>query len=243
MIRVWLVAALGVGMATAARAADEGAARGVVRAVNEAAISSDLAMRILRLPFREGDAFKKDDVLVEFDCERLRADVKAAEAERRGHQAQYQSSARLSQMGAAGSSEVAVAASAVDKAAAVAEGLQARVKGCSIIAPFDGRVLDLAAHRYETPATNQPIIRIVDDRTLEIDMLLPASALADAKVGAPFRLVLDGTQRVVKGRIGRIGPALDIVSQTFKASGVPEESLEGVLPGMSGAVILDKPVM
>ena len=42
--------------------------RGVVRAVNTAAISTDLAVPIKKLNFRKGQGFKKDDVLVAFDC-------------------------------------------------------------------------------------------------------------------------------------------------------------------------------
>ncbi len=47
--------------------------RGIVRAVNQAALSTDIPMRIARLPFREGEQFKATDLLVEFDCRRQNA--------------------------------------------------------------------------------------------------------------------------------------------------------------------------
>lgn len=229
--------------AEAAEAAEAPTARGVVRALNDAAISSDMATRVIALPFREGEAFEKGATLVEFDCERLQGELKAAEAEQRGQLAAWRNSARLSQLGAAGANEVELAAAAHDKAAGVVEGLKARAKGCKIAAPFAGRVLDLNVRRYETPAANQPIIRIVDDSAVEIDMLLPAAAIATLKPGAPFKLTLDDTGRTIEGQVTRVGPALDIVSQTFKASGAPKGDLAGVLPGMSGTIILEKQTM
>lgn len=242
-MRTRVVVAISLALCGGGAAAEPVQIRGVVRAVNEATISSDIATRVVQLPFREGDAFKKNDVLVEFDCERLKAEFKSADAERRGQLTAWQNATRLSQLGAAGSHEVAMAAAAHDKAAGLAEGLQAKVKGCQILAPFDGRVLDLNIRRYETPAVTQPLLRIVDDRTLEIEMLLPASNLKDAKIGRPFKLILDDTGRPVLGKIVRVGPALDIVSQTFKAAGALTEGGDGVLPGVSGAIILENGVM
>jgi membrane fusion protein, multidrug efflux system len=236
-------ALLGTATLCPALAEEPSSLRGVVRAVNEAAISSDMATRVINLPFREGDAFKKADVLVEFDCDRLRADLKAADAERRGHHAAWENSARLFQMRAAGGHEVAMAAATHDKSAAIVEGLQARVKQCQIVAPFDGRILDLAVRRHETPAPNQPLIRILDDRSLEIDMLLPSSSIKDIKIGTPFLLKLDDTGVMITGEIVRVGAALDIVSQTFKASGLPKSTLVGILPGMSGTISLGKGAM
>jgi membrane fusion protein, multidrug efflux system len=226
-----------------AYANDPSALRGVVKAVNEAAISSDVGTRIVELPFREGQAFKKNDVLIAFDCDRLQADMKAAEAERRGHHAAWENAARLYQMRAAGAHEVSMAAATHDKSAAIVEGLQVRVKQCRIIAPFDGRILDLNVRKHETPSPSQPLIRILDDQSLEIDMLLPAASIATLKSGAQFDLTLDETGRVISGEITRVGAALDIVSQTFKASGIPKGDWSGILPGMSGTIIIKSGAM
>jgi membrane fusion protein, multidrug efflux system len=223
---------------TSAFASDISPMRGVIKAINEASISSDIGTRITELPFREGQSFKKNDLLIAFDCERLQADTKAADAERRGHYAAWENSARLYQLRAAGSHEVTMAAATHDKSAAIVEGLQARAKHCRILAPFDGRVLDLNVRKHETPSPSQPLIRILDDQSLEIDMLLPASSVNSIKTGAKFELTLDETNRVISGEITRVGAALDIVSQTFKASGILTSDKTGVLPGMSGSISL-----
>jgi membrane fusion protein, multidrug efflux system len=226
-----------------ALASDPSPLRGVVKAIHDANISSDIGTRIIDLPFREGQAFKKNDLLIAFDCERLQADIKAAEAERRGHHTAWENSARLYQLRAAGAHEVSLAAATHDKSQAIVEGLQVRLKHCRVLAPFDGRVLDLNIRKHETPSANQPLIRILDDQTLEIDMLLPASSLKTVKPGAKFELTLDETNRVIAGEITRVGAALDIVSQTFKAAGVIKDDLNGVLPGMSGTITIKSDAM
>ncbi|MEY2840242.1 MAG: hypothetical protein RJB60_2541, partial [Pseudomonadota bacterium] len=56
----------------------DGRARGVIRSINEATLSARMTGFISRMPLKEGDAFAKGDVLVEFDCERQLAEAKAA---------------------------------------------------------------------------------------------------------------------------------------------------------------------
>jgi multidrug efflux pump subunit AcrA (membrane-fusion protein) len=67
--------ALFLSVATVAHADDNDglALRGVVKAVNEAAISSEVPGAILELPFREGASFKQGDRLIAFDCAALQA--------------------------------------------------------------------------------------------------------------------------------------------------------------------------
>jgi membrane fusion protein, multidrug efflux system len=69
-------------------------ARGLVRAVQEATLASEMPARIVQLPLRDGDAFQRGDLLVEFDCDRPKAEWKTAEAERIGMAAAYDNSRR-----------------------------------------------------------------------------------------------------------------------------------------------------
>ena len=57
-------------MAQTQSARSETEVRGIVRAMNKAVIASELVARIERIPFREGEAFRRNDLLVSFDCRR-----------------------------------------------------------------------------------------------------------------------------------------------------------------------------
>ena len=56
--------------------ADANTARGVLRAENEAVLASPVSERIVQMPFREGDSFKRGDTLVSFDCSQLAAELR-----------------------------------------------------------------------------------------------------------------------------------------------------------------------
>lgn len=58
----------------------ERAARGVLRARDQAVLSSELAGRIIEMPYTDGQNFKKGDVLVRFDCSAYQAQLNAAQA-------------------------------------------------------------------------------------------------------------------------------------------------------------------
>ena len=51
--------------------------RGVIRAIDQAALSTDLQARVMQIGFREGESFKKGDLLISFDCERYRAEAQS----------------------------------------------------------------------------------------------------------------------------------------------------------------------
>lgn len=212
-------------------------ARGVLRSVGEATLSSDISAHILRIPFREGDTFKKGDVLVAFDCARHQAELKVAEAEFRSQRATYENGLSLLKMKAAGALEVAVAKGQSDKAEANVQVAQVRVAQCQILAPFAGRVVDVLGHEHDTPAPNAPLLRIVDHANIEVDLILPSKWLGWLRAGTPFTFQIDETGTTVPGRVIRLGAAVDPVSQTLKINGVLQPAEAGpvaILPGMSG---------
>ena len=56
------------------------AIRGIVRAVEQAQIATDLQTRVSKIAFQEGERFRKGDTIVEFDCRKQRAELAASEA-------------------------------------------------------------------------------------------------------------------------------------------------------------------
>ena len=230
-------------IASSAFAADtELPVRAVVRSVDQVTLSVDLGTRILALPLRESDRFKVGDTLVEFDCERLMSEWRAADAERKGAEANVNNSRKLVSMRAAAGHDLILASALRDKAAANADSIAIRMKQCKILAPFDGRILDLPVRAFETPAANQPVMRIVDDQHLEIDILTPSLALRFLKSGTAFTITLDETGQTYDGIVERIGASVDATSQTIKVTGTfakknGDTLLPGILPGMSGTVV------
>jgi len=210
--------------------------RGIVKAVNEASISSDLGFRITQLPFREGQSFNKGDVLAAFDCDGLRAELRSAEARQAVEQLTYENNMRLAKLNAVGRFEVQLAKTKTDQAAAEVDTFRIKIQQCEIKAPFDGRVAAKIANVAELTDRTRPLMQIVSDEALEIEMLLPANWMRWLKPGEKFTMSLEEKAETLNAEVAAIAPVVDPVSQTIKVIGRFADPVNGILPGMSGPV-------
>ncbi len=226
---------------SAATADGNGAVRGVVKPLAEAQITADLGRRILELPWRDGQRFTKGDLLVRFDCEELETEARAARAAWRGKKAAHANTVELNRRQAAGALSVQLAAADADKAEAEVMALEARLKRCAIVAPYNGRVVERLASPYETPGPTQPILRIVDDSNLEIQLIVPSRWLKWLREGMEFAFQVDETGETVRARVGRIGASVDPVSQSVRLAGEFVSRPPDVLSGMSGTAVFEPP--
>ncbi len=215
--------------------------RGIVRAVHQASLATDVPMRVKRLVVREAQSFRKGDVLIEFDCHRLEADVRAAQAARREMHLALESNLYLDQKGAIGRLDVEVSRARADKAAAEEDSLRARSVQCKVSAPFDGRVVDLFINEHEFPAAGKPFMTIVNEADFEIDLIVPSNRLRFIRPGDTFPFSIDETGRTYAAKVFRTGAAIDPVSQTVKVIAQFDTAAEDVLSGMTGNALLPHP--
>ncbi len=228
-----LIAAFGSEFAPAVDALEP--VRGIVRAAEQAQISTELPSRVTQLTFKPGQQFRKGDLLVEFDCRRQQAELASADAQLREMRLTLDNHVYLEKLKAAGKQDVEVSRARADKAAAEADVLRLRLEQCKVIAPFDGRIVDLGISVHELPAPGRPFIRIIRDSQLEIELIIPSPWLRWLDVGAAFTFAIDETGETITGKVERIGGAVDPVSQTIKVVGVFEGVRKRVLAGMSGS--------
>lgn len=218
-----------------------GEVRALVRARQQAVLSSEIAGRIIRLPLHEGETFRKGDRLVEFDCNALQAAQGAAKASLEHAQVRLSGLAALAAQRSAGSQEVALARIDADKARFELRAASLAVEHCVITAPFSGRVVELRAHAFETVAQGAPLLAVLDDTDLEIALVVPAAWLVWITPGQTFTLDLDETGRSHPGRITRLGAQIDSISQTLTVYGALTDNPAGLVSGMSGTVRLPRP--
>jgi len=215
--------------------------RGVVRALDQSALSTDLVARVLKIGFREGEAFKTGDLLVAFDCERYKAEAQSAEAVHREMRLTLDSNMHLQKFSAVGKADVEISRARVDKAEAEARSLTSRLDQCEIKAPFDGKVAELSINAFEQPQPGKPFLVIVGNSRLEIELIVPSHWLNWVKAGAEFAFKVDETKHAYRARVLRTGAAVDAVSQMIKVIAVFDEPVTDVLPGMSGAAQFPHP--
>lgn len=216
-------------------------ARGVVVPNAEVTLGAGLAAKIEKMPYKAGQAFKKGENLVVFDCARQQADLRGAKAALGKASSFYKSKKRLKSRGAAGGQEVREAAADVATATATVDGLREIIKLCKIAAPFDGRVVERHAETHEIPAANAPILTVVDDSALELDLIVPSTWLKWVKEGSSFVFAVDELGESYQARVARTGAKVDAVSQTIKITGLFVARPDSVLAGMSGTAKFAQP--
>ncbi len=222
---------------SAARAADE--ARGLVRSLGEAIISSEISARILVMPFREGEIFKAGDVLVSFDCEAINANLAGAQAELRAAVIALDSAREMARMKAAGLRDVETAEARRDRSSADVDAAAARAKGCEVRAPFSGAVVERNANPHEVISPSTPLMRIVDRERLEIELIVSSSMLPLLTPGTLFNFRVDDTRINYQARIVRLGSVVEPASQTVKVFGSFDTDQSDILHGsvLHGSVL------
>jgi len=211
----------------------------VARASAEATLSSSIAGTVEALPFKEGAAFRAGDVLVLLDCALLEAEVAVTRAEQMAAQSRRKAIEMLFARGGTGRAEVEAAEASSKAAEAKAEIAAVRVKGCTISAPFDGRVLEYAVNPHEHVEPAAPVMLIVSSGKPELEIIAPDTWLRWVAPGMTGQVQFEaalGTHDVV---LAGIAPVVDPVSRTVKLSARFESKADGVLPGMSGLVIFE----
>jgi RND family efflux transporter MFP subunit len=214
--------------------------RGVVKATAQATLASQVQGRISRLPFKEGQRFKRGAVLVALDCSKYEAELASADAEYRGKRKTYENNLRLAEHHAVGQLELEVSQAEADKAAAVVKAAQVNVSGCIIHAPFPGRVVKTIVNEHENVFPNDQLISLLDDSLLEIELILPSKSLMWLKVGTAFEYAVDETGRRYPAVVQDIGANVDPASQTVKVKGVFRKQPANVLAGMSGTASFEE---
>ncbi len=208
--------------------------RGLIKPVEKAIISSEIAGKINAIPFKPGDRFKKGDQLVSFDCSFYRADLASAEVGFQSKQNIYENNKRLLALNAMSDIDVSISKSEVEMARAERTMRAIRVNQCKIKAPYGGRVIEVAVNEHETVPADKEILSILNDSELEIELIVPSNWLNWLSIGETFSFLIDETGKTLDAKVSKTSAVVDPVSQTIKLVGKFEGQLDGVLSGMSG---------
>jgi len=221
-------------------AAELSTIRGVVKATAQATLASQVQGRISRLPFKEGQRFKKGALLVALDCSKYEAELASAQAEHRGKKKTHENNLHLAKHQAVGTLEVEISEADADKAFAAVQAARVNVNGCTVRAPFPGRVVKTIVNEHENVFPNDQLISLLDDSLLEIELILPSKSLAWLKVGTPFEYAVDETGLRYSAVVQDLGANVDPASQTVKVKGLFRVQPNNVLAGMSGTASFDE---
>lgn len=220
--------------ATDSLAGPDSAVRALLVPRVESVLSSQITAQITRIPVEEGQRFEAGQVLVEFRCDETRAELMKSKAELRAAGSEHQANLKLREHNAVSPLEVAVSAAKVDQARADVALWEARLAHCSITAPFPGRVARVVAKPFETVTQGAPLLEVLDDRELTMQLHVPSNWVSWLEAGSGFEVSIDETGRTYTATITGLGARVDPVSQTLQVNAVIDGRHDELLAGMSG---------
>ena len=202
-------------------------------------ISSSKDGKIAAIHFDNGEMFRKDDILVEYECKDLKAELEIAEAEKDFTQKRTMRHQKLLNLDIISDIDHLGIKTEDIKAAGQAKIIESRMEQCYIRAAYDGRVTNRLANPHEYTRSDRVLMEVASLDDLEIEFLLPSRWLRWVNVGAPLTLNIEETGETYSAVIERIHGEVDPVSQSIQISAKLDTYESPLLPGMSGNVHLD----
>jgi len=211
-------------------------ARALVVATEKVAISSEITARVEKINFLMGEAFDKGDVLITFDCKLYKAQLEVIKADHKSAKIQLKNDKELLDMRSIGELQYQLSESALRKAEAELSIAKLNVERCNIIAPYDGKVMDVYTNVFTSIEQRQPLMDIVGDGLLEAEIVAPSNWLKWLKKGHTVKIIIDETGEILDAKIISLGVTVDAASQTIELKAQFNKKYESLIPGMSGIV-------
>ncbi len=204
-------------------------------------LSSDTPGQIEHMSVREGDRFRQGQVLVGLDCALQRAQLAEARAILAGALKANAVNRRMVELHSGGILEADLAAAEVAKDEARVQSALVLQSKCTIVAPYQGRVVEQKVREHQFVQSGQAMLDILDDSALEVEFIAPSRWLAWIRPGQDFRVRIEETGRTYPARVTIVGAKVDAVSHSIKITGEIEASQNDLVAGMSGRILMTEP--
>ena len=195
--------------------------------------------KIAKIYFDNGDMFEKDDILIEYECKDLKAELNSAKAEQLYNEKRTLRNEKLLNLDIISDIEQLGFKTEEIKAEAQAQIIKSRMEQCYIRAAYDGRVTNRLANEHEYTRSDRVLMEVASLDDLEIEFLVPSKWLRWLNIGAPLSIEINETQEIYTAEIMRIYGEIDPVSQSIQMTAKLDNYQDPLLPGMSGRVSID----
>ena len=212
----------------------------VLNPIENIKYSSPITAFIESIPFKEGMSFKKDNVLLTYNCTIMQSEFEKSKSAAEYLREKADNVKKLYDLGGTGKNDLEESESKAKEAEAELKIKQYVVSQCEIKAPFEGQVVEVFVSTHEYIEQGKPIISIVELNNVEIKLILPSEWLTWIKKDMEFLITLDETNTSYTAIMSRITYSIDPVSNTFIAYANFKNPTVDLKPGMSGYAKFEK---
>jgi HlyD family secretion protein len=107
----------------------------------------------------------------------------------------------------------------------------------TIIAPFDGIVVQKMAYEGEMAAPGTPLLKVENPNKLELEISVPEENLRFVRVGQTVKVQFDAVNQTLNATIQQIVPTSDAKSRSFLVK-IPLSNSQKLISGMFGRITL-----
>jgi RND family efflux transporter MFP subunit len=243
----WLAAMLSASLICVlsnVRAADNGAwVNGITEAINDVTLSAPAAGIISNRPFKEGDAVKTGETIVELDKK-----IEELEVNRRKYvldlkKTDMDTSKKIFEK------TISISREEMDKKVteySVAEAehalAQEQLQRRLVVAPFDGTIAVLALQVGESCQAQQALVRLVDTRKCFFICNIEAKTGYGLKLGQTVKLEVEAGEKPVNfdGTVSFVSPVVDPASGLMRVKVVFDNPEGKIRPGAAGRLLLQE---
>ena len=108
---------------------------------------------------------------------------------------------------------------------------------CTVKAPFDGKIVEIMTHDFETTRSGQTLCRIIDDNQLLAVMNVPLTDHALTTIGTKVKIRIDQKEAVATGTIYEVSPQADHRTGTVRIRVLIDNRQGLFFAGMTGTLL------
>lgn len=187
--------------------------------------------------FRQGQPFKAGDTLAELDDSRYVIELSRITEQLRFNKNTYEDKKELREKKYASDAELRKAEYDFHISEIAQQEAKLNVSFCTIKAPFNGKIVEIMTHEFETTRSGQTLCRIIDDNQLLAVMNVPITDSALTTVGTKVKIHLDQKDMTAAGTIYEVSPQADHRTGTVRIRVLIENPQSLFFAGMTGTLL------
>jgi membrane fusion protein (multidrug efflux system) len=212
---------------------------GSLRSDETVVLRPEVAGRVERILFREGERVGQGDVLVRLDDSVQQADLDRAKANLTLSKSKHERSIDLRNKGFISGQALDEAVNNLKVAEADAELMKARIAKTAIRAPFSGTIGLRQVSVGDYVKEGQDMVNLESLDPLKVDFRVPELALSQVKDGQNLQITLDAIpDKAYDGRVYAINPLIDANGRSIVIRAVVPNRDGRLRPGMFARVRL-----
>ena len=195
-------------------------------------LSFEVGGRIVEFPATRGQEVKEGDVLARLDDRDYANNVKTAEAELAYYESNFKRMEAALAQNAVSQNEFSSARASRDKARASLDSAKKALDDTVLKARFSGVVSDVYVEQGVKLTAMQPLLRIVDLRSVKVSFTVGEKDLSRFPRGGRVGVEVPAAGREFRAVVESVATEASPLSRTYECLARPLSSVAGLTPGM-----------